>query len=204
MTEEEKKAAKEAKAAKKAAEKAAKEAEDSQTADRKYSKEEVQAMLQQVISKTKGEEVSKEKDNRKKVRLARIDSKLVVDFVNQNHDEFLVDTVIHAYNKWNDLLKQNEAWIEVKFDDDTTKHMPLLYLCSNARPFPCPVIREERHDTSYSLGKVERRVYDDSIGNMKGAGVEVDQIVKQEELRFIISTPDGREFSIPSYVVNII
>jgi len=197
MTEEEKKAKAEAKAAKMAEKKV------EQTADKTYTAEEVQAMLQQVLSKNTSNSPA-EPDERKKVRLARIESKLVVDFVNKNTDPFLPNVVIHAFNKWNETQKQFEAWLEVVFDDGTTKEIPLLYLVSNARPIECPVIKENKKDTSYSLGMVDKKVYDEKSGGMQGQGLKVKQEVKQQEVSFIISTPDGKEFEVPEYVVNIV
>ena len=207
MTEEEKKAAKKAeekaaKDAKKAEEKAAKAAVV-QTADKTYTAEEVQAMLQQVLSKNTSTSPA-EPDERKKVRLARIESHLIVDFVNKNNDPFLPNVVVHAFNKWNESLKQFEAWLEVVFDDGTTKEMPLLYLVSNARPIECPIIKQNVVDTSYSLGMVDKKVYDEKSGGMQGQGLKVKQEVKQQKVSFVISTPDGKELEVPEYVVNIV
>lgn len=184
-----------------------------QTADKTYTVAEVQAIIAELTKNKKNEKETPDlKDDRKKVRLTRIEGKMVVDFVNQNNDPFLPNLVTHAYNQWNEKIKQNEAYIEVKFDDGSTKHMPLLYLVSNGRPIVCPIVREKNEDTSFveksagNGGMVERRIYEekDRQSGMTGTGILVEQTVKQKKVSFIVSTPDGKEIEVPEYVVNIV
>lgn len=173
-----------------------------QTAERTYSASEVQAMLQQVM-KDKGTTTPIKKDpNRKELRLSRLEGKFVVDFKNRNNDPY-VNKVIHAYNKWDPEQRQNIAWIEVIFDDGSSKEVPLLYLASQASPIVCKILEERKTDTSYSVGETTRKIYKDA-GGREDTGILVDQVVTQNTSEFVVETPTGEKLTVPQYVINIV
>lgn len=172
-----------------------------QSADRLYSSDEVRAMLDQVM-KQKGADVPSPKDpNTKELRIARIEGKFVTDFRNVNTDHF-IKKIIHAYNKFNEQIRQWEAWIDVVFEDGSVKPMPLLYLISNATPIVTPIIEVIKEDKSYSEGQVEKFVYKD---NREGTGIMVNQKVEQYFYKYVVNNPEtGDRMVLPQYVVNMV
>lgn len=172
--------------------------------ERVFTASEVQAMLEQVARGSNLSEKENKEDDRKKVRLARVENKLVVDFKNRNNDEFLPGIVIHAFNRWDNEAKQNIAWVEVVFDDGSTKEMPLLFLVSSAKPITASIIKENIIDESYSIGTVEQRIYDESGGSMKGNGLTVKQEVKKYSKTFLVELPNGEQITVPDYIINMV
>lgn len=173
--------------------------------ERMYTSAEVKAMLKQVADEAgQRSEEAKENTDRKKLRLARIEGQLIVGFKNRNEDEFLPGIVIHAFNKWNNEAKQNEAWVEVVFENGKTKEMPLLYLVSTARPMVVEIVKENVKDESYSIGQVEKTIYDESGGTMKGSGIMVQQKVEKYSKTFDVLLPTGEQITVPDYIINMV
>lgn len=136
----------------------------------------------------------------------RFDGKWVVDFRDKNINKEtgeIIDPYIkhklHAYNKFNDQTRQFEAWIELVFDDGTTKDVSLTSYVENRVLVYCPIINRFKIDKSYVIGEVERKKEEGD--KYVGTGVLVDQEVTMYEEVFEIRTPDGKVFKIPEHAI---
>lgn len=128
----------------------------------------------------------------------RFDGKWVVDFKNRNTDPYVKDKV-HAYQKFNEQTRLFEAWVELVFNDGTTKDIPLTTYVKNRVLVYCPIIKRHQVDKSYSIGDVEKKK---EVGDkLVGTGVLVDQEVVRYEEVFEVKTPDGEIFMLPEYVI---
>lgn len=166
--------------------------------ERLYTKEEVQAMLKQV----RLDEAAPKVDEAEKttVRLTRFHNKFVVGFKDQNTDPYS-EKIVYAFNKFDERERKWVPWIEVVFEDGTTEVVLLQSFVQQSTGVKAELIKTIKRDTSYSLGKVEQRVVEGT--KMKGTGVFVDQKVVREERDFVLKLPDGKELTVPDYVVNI-
>jgi len=128
----------------------------------------------------------------------RFDGKWVVDFVDRNTDPY-VKTAVHSFNKFNEQLREFEAWIELKFQDGTTKEVPLKRYVQYRTPIYCPIIKREKVDASYVVGEVERKK---EVGDkLVGTGVMVDQEVIMYKEIFELKTPEGEILKLNDYVL---
>lgn len=128
----------------------------------------------------------------------RFDGKWVVDFKNQNTDPY-VKHKIHAYDKFNEQIRQYEPWLELVFHDGSTKAVRLTAYLENRVLVYCPILKRNKIDRSYVIGEVERKKEEGD--KLVGTGVMVDQEVTQFEESFEIKTPDGEIFVIPDYAI---
>lgn len=128
----------------------------------------------------------------------RLDGKWVVDFVDRNTDPYVKDK-IHAYPKFNANTRQTESWIELKFQDGSTKDISLPSYVKNRIPVYCTIIKRNKIDKSYVTGEVEKKK--EVNDRLVGTGVMVDQIVERYEEIFELKTPDGEMLVLPAYVI---
>jgi len=128
----------------------------------------------------------------------RLDGKWVVDFVNRNTDPY-VKKEIFAYEKYNAEKREFESWIEIKFQDGTTKDISLKNYVSNRVLVYCLILKKEKIDRSYSLGQVEKK--DWKGDKMVGTGVMMEQIVEMHNEVVTIKTPDGEILEIPDHAI---
>lgn len=127
----------------------------------------------------------------------RLDGKWVVDFKDRNNDPY-VKGKVHAFQKFNEQKREFEAWIEVVFDDGSTKELPLVTYVKNRVPIYCPIIKRHQMDKSFSFGEVEKKK---EVGDkLIPSGVVVDQEVTMYEELFEMKTPEG-VLKIPSYAI---
>lgn len=137
------------------------------------------------------------------VHVWRLDGKWVVDFVDRNVDEYYKGKV-HSFQKYNEQRREFEAWIEVKFEDGSTKELPLTRYVQNRHLMYCPLIKRHKKDVSYSMGEVEQKK---EVGDLLvGTGVMIDQTVEQYETVFEVrvpveGNPDGKVLLLPEYVI---
>ena len=128
----------------------------------------------------------------------RFDGKWVVDFVDHNTDPYMKEKR-HAYNKFNAEQRRTEAWIELVFEDGTTKDVPLTTYVQHRVLVYCPIIKRHIIDKSYVIGEVEKKKEVNDM--LVGTGVMVDQEVTMNDEVFEVKTPDGQIFKLPSYVI---
>ena len=169
----------------------------------------IQAMIEKAIAQSKVEAVAPLRPKRVKEHQAhvwRLDGKWVVDFVDQNINPETGEKIdmykkekVHAWDKFNEQRREFEAWIEIKFHDDSTKKIPLSTYVKNRLLIYCTIIKREQEDLSYSMGEVEKKK---EVGDqLVGTGVMIDQIVEMYEETFIVKTPEGLELKIPAYAI---
>lgn len=128
----------------------------------------------------------------------RFDGKWVVDFKDRNTDPYIKEKV-HSFNKFNEQRREFESWIELIFDDGSTKEIPLTTYIKNRVLVYCPIIKRHQIDKTYSIGEIEKKkeVNDKLIGT----GVMIDQEVNIVEESFELKTPDGVVRTLPAYVI---
>lgn len=128
----------------------------------------------------------------------RLDGKWVVDFKDRNDDPYRKEK-LHAYQVFNDRTRQFEAWIEVVFEDGSTKPLPLTTYVKNRVLVYCPIIKRHQIDKSYTIGEVEKKKEEGD--KLVGTGILVDQDVTLHEEIFEVKVPGGTIFKLPSYVI---
>lgn len=140
------------------------------------------------------------------VHVWRLDGKWVIDFVDQNInketgkkiDEYKKSRV-HSWNKFNEQKREFEAWIELQFNDGSTKPIPLVTYLQNRSLVYCPILKREKIDQTYSVGEVEKKK---EMGDrLVGTGVMVDQIVERYDEVFHLKTPEGQTLVINDYAL---
>lgn len=128
----------------------------------------------------------------------RLDGKWVVDFKDRNTDPYQKDKV-HAFQKFNEQRREFEAWIELVFDDGTTKEIPLTTYVKNRFPVYCLILKRHQVDKTYSIGEVEKKK---EVGDkLVGTGVVIDQEVTMSEEVFEVQTPKGEVLKLPGYII---
>lgn len=161
----------------------------------------VKALIAEAIAAAKAEGSGPVKVKRVTEYMAhvwRFDGKWVVDFKDRNEDPYVKDK-IHAYQKWNDQRRQFEAWIEIVFDDGTSKDIPLTTYVKNRVLVYCPIIKRHQIDKSFSIGEVEKKK--EEKDKLVGTGILVDQEVQQYEEVFEVKIAGGKVLKIPSYAI---
>lgn len=127
----------------------------------------------------------------------RLDGKWVVDFKDRNTDPYIKEKIF-SYQKFNAELREFQAWIEVVFEDGTTKDLPLNTYVKNRTAIYCPIIKRHQVDKSYSIGEVEKKK--EQGDKLVPTGVVVDQEVTMYEEVFEVKTPTGA-LNIPAYAI---
>lgn len=128
----------------------------------------------------------------------RLDGKWVVDFKDRNVDEYVKEK-IHAYQRFNEQKREFEAWVELVFEDGTTKDISLPTYVKNRVLVYCPIVKRHKTDKSYSVGEVEKKK---EVGDkLVGTGVLVDQEVEMYSEVFEVKTPDGKILHLPDYII---
>ncbi len=128
----------------------------------------------------------------------RFDEKWVVDFKDRNSDPYKKEKV-HAYNRFNEQQRIFQAWIELVFDDGSTKDIPLTTYLEHRFPIYCPIIKRHIIDKSYVAGEVEQKK---EVGDkLVGTGKMIDQDVTMYSEVFEVKTPDGVIRMIPDYAI---
>lgn len=177
--------------------------------DRMIAMSEVQAMIAEALAhqqQTASGPVKVKKVTEHHAHAWRFDGKWVVDFVDRNIDPTTGEKVdsyikekIHAYQKFNEQRREFEPWIEIKFQDGTTKNMPLNNYVKNRVLVYCTIIKRHELDKSYSIGEVEKKKEEGD--KLVGTGILVDQDVNMVEETFEVKTPNGETLMLPWYVV---
>lgn len=181
-------------------------AETKNKSEKTFTREEVQELIRESVKQAITEKNLSEKEQKKikKVKehnahVSRFDAKWVVDFVDQNKDEYRQEPV-HAFNLFDEKTKQMVPFIELKFHDNSTKLVPLFTYIKNRTQIFCKIIEREKIDISYSHGDVEQKK-ENNKGLLEGTGVIVDQEVEMYKEVFHVETPDGTKLSLPDYVI---
>lgn len=141
----------------------------------------------------------------------RFEGQWVVDFVDRNKDPY-VKQKIHAFQKFNEQKREFEAWIQIKLApgigvdgeprEERTVELPLNRYVERRVLVYCPIIKRHKHDTSYSIGEVEKKKEDSKTGLLVGGtGIMIDQEVEQYYEVFEVKTPDGEVRMIPDYAI---
>jgi len=181
---------------------------------RTYSRDEVMELMEKMkadirkeiaAKDTEGSSAVVEKVKNHNIRFWRYHNKFVVDFVNQNTDEYAPNKVIHAFDKWNDRERKYESWIELVYLNGETEQVPLYYYLTNRTEVNCEIIeRKTREDKSYLVksksedGKVEVNKIEGY--SMTGTGQTVKQSVIVKTETIVIKLPDGTVKELPDYV----
>ncbi len=162
------------------------------------------SQVEQMIAKALSDFKESEKPQKPKrvtehtAHVWRFDAKWVVDFKDRNNDPYVKEKV-HSYNKFNEQKREFESWIELVFNDGTTKDVPLTTYVKNRVLVYCPIIKRHMIDKTYSIGEVEKKK---EVGDkLVGTGVMVDQEVVMHEETFEIKTPDGELLTVPAYAI---
>ncbi len=136
----------------------------------------------------------------KQVRLPRFQNKFIFAFENTNTDEYFPDTVIHAFDVWNDQTKRNDPYVKVRFQDDSNLTVPLYTLIVKSQKVWVDLVEVIPKDTSYVAGKVERAEVKDYSKN--GTGVYVKAKVTQADYSYKLRLPNGKEVIVGKEVIN--
>ena len=168
----------------------------------------VQKMMEEVVrmSKEENKPLKARRVTEHTAHVWRFDGKWVVDFVDRNIDPetnekidpYIKDSIF-AFNKFNEQKREFEAWITLKFNDGTTKEVPLNRYVQHRVLVYCPIVKREKVDASYSIGEVEKKK--DNGDMLVGTGVYVDQEVVIEKELFHIKTPEGETLIIPDHAI---
>lgn len=164
------------------------------------SEEQFTKMIADAITRSKGEDVP-QKPKRVKEHMAhvwRFDGKWVVDFVDQNIDPY-VKSKIHGFNVFDDRMREWVAWLELQFQDGTTKKVPLWTYLKNRVLVYCTIVKRHQKDVSYVIGEVEKKKEEGDM--MVGTGVMIDQEVVIYEETFEVKTPENEILTLPAYVI---
>lgn len=182
-------------------------AQGTENQNKMYSEEQVKAMLKQFALELKNKDTDveglDEEDvyKQKKVRIPRFKGKFIYSFKNTNTDEYFPDLVIHAFDVWNDQKKQNEAWVTVMFEDNTTLSLPLYTVLTKSQTVWVDLVEVIQKDTSYSAGKTERAEVKDY--SRQGTGVMVKMKITQADYSYKIKLPnDGPEVIVGKECIN--
>ncbi len=162
----------------------------------------VQDLIKAEMAKMKddaGKPVKVKKVTEHTAQVSRFDSKYVVDFVPKNVDEYRKEP-IHSWNVYNEKSREWEAWIDLKFEDGSTKELPLKTYCQYRVVLQLLIIERKKIDKSYSIGQVEKKK--EQGDKLVGTGVMIDQEVSQYEETFVIKTPEGSTLTLPWYVIG--
>lgn len=156
----------------------------------------------------------KESDQPKKVKKVtehhahvwRLNGKWVVDFADRNYDyekkqviDSYIKEKIHAYQIFNQQKREFEAWITLMYEDGTKEDIQLNRYIERRTLVYCPIIKREKVDKSYIIGEVEKKKESGDL--MKGTGIMVDQGVDMHQEIFHVKTPEGKELTLPEYVI---
>lgn len=172
---------------------------------------EVKAMIAEAMDNLRNENkpVKPKKVTEHHAHVWRFEGQWVIDFVDRNKDPY-VKQKIHAFNKWNEQKREQEAWIEIKLApgigvdgkerEERTVELPLNRYVERRVLVYCPIIKRHKHDLSYSIGEVEKKK-EGPDGTLKGTGVMVDQEVELYYEVFEVKTPDGEVRMIPDYAI---
>lgn len=206
------------------AEKAAKDEEKRQArlaaegtpgGEKLYTKADVQEMLKQALQemKSRGVDAFDDPNNldddepfkQKTVRLPRFMNKFILAFRNTNTDEYYKDTIIHAFDVWNNEIKRMEPWVEVVFDDNTDLKVRLETVLQKSQKVEVNLLERLAEDKSFSQGKVELAEVKDY--SRSGTGVYKKLKVTQAEYTYRIKLPDtqkgpGKEVIVGREVIN--
>lgn len=164
-----------------------------------FTREEVAKMIAEAFAKAnKPEPINPKRVSEHQVHLWRIDGKWVVDFIDRNTDPYIKKKVF-AYEKFNPERREVESWIELKFQDGSTKDIALKNYVGNRIPVYCTIVSKKKIDKSYTMGTVEKKDWKND--KLVGTGVEVEQLVELYEEFFTVRTPEGEEITVPDYVL---
>lgn len=161
----------------------------------------VQKMIEAALKGYKQEEkpLSPKKVTEHVAHLWRFDGKWVVDFKDQNTDPYIKEK-LHTFKKFDEQRKEFVTWIELVFQDGSTKQTPLTRYIESRVLVYCPILKRHQEDKSYSTGTVEKKK-ENSRGFMEGSGVTVQQEVTKYEETFELRTPEGDILLVPWYAI---
>lgn len=180
-----------------------------------YTQADVQEMLKLALQemKARGNDAFDDPNNldddepfkQKTVTIPRFMNKFILAFKNTNTDEYYKDTIIHAFDVWNNDQKRMEPWVEVVFDDDTELKVRLETVLTKSIKVPVNLVERIAEDKSYSAGKVELAEVKDY--SRSGTGVYKKLKVTQAEYTYRIKLPDtqkgpGKEIVVGREVIN--
>lgn len=186
-------------------------AEGTKDQERLYSKADVQEFIRAELAKFKATGEVEDPNNlddddpykQKKVRLPRFQNKFIVAFENTNTDEYFPELVVHAFDVWNDLIKKNEAWVKVRFDDNTTLNVQLYTVLTKSQKVWVDLVERLDKDTSFSQGKVELAEVKDY--SRTGTGLYKKLKVTQAEHSYKLRLPEAfgnKEIVVGREVIN--
>ncbi len=183
------------------------EKESTPESDKMFSRQEVLDLIKKAVADARKQEdmgpESMDDDDpykQKKVRLPRFQNKFIFAFENTNTDEYFPDTVIHAFDIWNDQTKRNDPWVKVVFEDGKTLSVPLYTVIAKSQKVWVDLVEVMSEDTSYVAGKVERAEIKDY--SRTGTGSFVKAKVTQADYKYKLRLPDGKEIIVGGEVIN--
>lgn len=196
--------------------KAREAAEGTEASEKLYTNAQVLALIQQAVKKAVEDKVNGVQDEsldgidpfaQKKVRLPRFLNKFIIAFKNTNTDEYFPDQVIHAFDIWNDQLKQNIPYVTLVFEDGSTpQNVPLDTVLKKSQKVWVDLVEVVKKDTSYSAGVVEQTEVKDysriGLGNLVKQKVTRFDYKYKVKLPATTEFPNGKEVEVGKEVVN--
>jgi hypothetical protein len=160
----------------------------------------VQEMIEKAMANFKEEEkpIKPKRVTEHTAHVWRFDGKWVVDFKDRNTDPYIKEKIF-SFQKYNEQRREFESWIELVFNDGSTKEIPLTTYMKNRTPIYCAIIKREKIDKSYSVGEVEKRK--EVNDQLVGTGVMIDQEVVMYEEIFEVKTPEGEVLKLSADVI---
>lgn len=171
--------------------------------ERLFTKDEVAAMLQQVLAKQQAkDEDSADEKEKPVVHIPRFENKFILGFKNMNTDPYAPDLVVHAVDVFDNNTKQNVPWVTVVYEDKSEKLLPLRTVIERSTKVKCEIVERKKEDVSYDFGKVEKIDVKDGSYAPEGTGALVKTKVTQYREWFIVKTPTGEILEVQPEVVN--
>lgn len=160
----------------------------------------VQEMIDKAMASFKEEEkpIKPKRVTEHTAHVWRFDGKWVVDFKDRNTDPYIKEKVF-SFQKYNEQRREFETWIELVFNDGSTKEIPHTTYMKNRTPIYCPILKRDKIDKTYSIGEVEKKKEVNDV--LVGTGVMVDQEVVIHEEVFEIKTPEGEVLKLSADVI---
>jgi hypothetical protein len=181
--------------------------------ERTFSLQDVKALIAEALATAKDDArapIKVKKVTEHTAHVWRFDGKWVVDFKDRNTqvnpetgliekiDQYILKPQ-HAYQKFNEQTRMFEAWIEIVFNDGSTKNLPLTTYVEHRVPVYCPIIKRHQIDRSEVVGEVEKKK---EVGDKYvGTGIVIDQEVNRYDEVFEIRTPEGTIYKISDYAI---
>lgn len=182
--------------------------ENTPDSERMYSESDVRAIVKKMLLEEKkrtemGLDLIEEEDinKQKRLRLPRFQNKFILGFENTNTDPYFPDTVIHAFDVWDNDTKRNVPWVKVKYEGGETINLPLYTVIERSHKVWVDIVEVLAVDKSYSAGRVERAEVKDY--NRSGTGQYVSAKVTQAKYTYKLKLPAEEGTGLPEREVIV-